>query len=266
MVIRRLVGRWQGVVLSLIGLIATIWLGLTGQLALYIHPRYFVFTVIMAVIAGVLALAAFALAPTAKDEHGHNDGDGHEHDGDAHARNDGHGSRWGWLWPLGSVLTIVAAVVALLILPPSTLTTATVAQRDLNGSASALTLKAPALPGKGDYSAFTVRDWASLLRSGAGQDFFADKTATVTGFISADKTDPNVFFVTRFVVTCCAVDAQPIGVPVYHPGWQNEFKTDSWVTLTSSFRANPNPASREAIVLIPHTINPTAQPAQPYVY
>jgi uncharacterized repeat protein (TIGR03943 family) len=245
------VGRWQGVILSLIGLIATVWLSLSGQLALYIHPRYFVFTVIMAVIAGVLALAAFAFAPTTHD--------GHEHGDEA-------GSRWGWLWPLGSVLTIIAAVVALLILPPSTLTTATVAQRDLNGSASALTLKAPALPGKGDYSAFTVRDWASLLRSGAGQDFFADKTATVTGFISADKSDPNVFFVTRFVVTCCAVDAQPIGVPVYHPGWQNEYKADSWVTVTSSFRANPNTASREAIVLIPDSIKPTTQPAQPYVY
>lgn len=251
MVIRRLVSRWQGVVLSLIGLTATIWLGLSGQLALYIHPRYFVFTVVMAVIAGVLALAAFAFAPTAQD--------GHEHGNEP-------GSRWGWLWPLGSVLTMVAAVVALLILPPSTLTTATVAQRDLNGSASALTLKAPALPGKGDYSAFTVRDWASLLRSGAKQDFFADKTATVTGFVSADKTDPNVFFVTRFVVTCCAVDAQPIGVPVYHPGWQNEYKTDSWVTVTSSFRANPNAASREAIVLIPDSIQSTTQPAQPYVY
>ncbi|WP_442544916.1 TIGR03943 family putative permease subunit [Arthrobacter sp. KN11-1C] len=262
MVIRRLVGRWQGVVLSLIGLVATIWLGLTGQLALYIHPRYFVFTVIMAVIAGVLALAAFALVPGAGDGHLHD----HEHDGDAPDGDDARRSRWGWLRSAGSVLTIVAAVVALLILPPSTLTTATVAQRDLNGSASALTLKTPALPGKGDYSSFTVRDWASLLRSGAGQDFFADKTATVTGFISADTTDPNLFFVTRFVVTCCAVDAQPIGVPVYHPGWQNEFKTDSWVTVTSSFRANPNPASREAIVLMPDSIKPTTQPAQPYVY
>ncbi|MFH5879094.1 TIGR03943 family putative permease subunit [Arthrobacter sp. NA-172] len=242
--------RWQGVVLSLIGLTATIWLGMTGQLALYIHPRYFVFTMIMAVIAAVLALAAFALAPTAQEEHDHDDGR----------------SRWGWLWPIGSMLTIAAAVVALLILPPSTLTTATVAQRDLNGSASALTLKAPALPSKGDYSSFTVRDWASLLRSGAGQDFFADKTAKITGFITPDKTDPNVFFIARFVVTCCAVDAQPIGVPVYHPGWQNEYKTDSWVTVTSTFRANPNAASRETIVLIPDSITPTTQPAQPYVY
>src|SRR3977135_2018881 len=113
MLIRRLVGHWQGVVLSLIGLIATIWLGLTGQLALYIHPRYFVFTIIMAVIAAALALAAFALDPATPDEH----------DPPGERR-----SRWGWLWPAGSALTIIAATVGLLILPPSTLTTATVAQ------------------------------------------------------------------------------------------------------------------------------------------
>jgi uncharacterized repeat protein (TIGR03943 family) len=254
MSIRVLVRRWQGVALSLIGIVATLWLGLTGQLALYIHPRYFVFTIVMAAIAAVLVLAAFALGPAAQDGHGHEHADA------------GMG-RWRWLWPAGSILTIAAAVVGLLVLPPSTLTTATVSQRGLNGSASVLTQNEAGKLAGGDYSAFTVRDWASLLRSGAGLDFFAGKTATVTGFVTPDKNDPaNVFFVTRFVVTCCAVDAQPIGVPVYHPGWQNEYKTDSWVTTTSGFHANPDAAGGESIVLIPDVITPTAQPAQPYVY
>ncbi|HKU35691.1 MAG TPA: TIGR03943 family protein [Paenarthrobacter sp.] len=256
MSIRRLVARWQGVVLVLVGLTATIWLGITGQLVLYIHPRYIVFTIIMAVIAAVLALAAFVLAPAAEDGHDHGG-----HDDTAAA------GSWRRMLPTAvSIVTVVVAAVGLLVLPPATLTTATVSQRDLNGSASALTLKEPAVPGKGDYSAFTVRDWASLLRSGAGLDFFADKPATVTGFVTPDKNDPDVFFVTRFVVTCCAVDAQPIGVPVYHPGWQNDFKADSWVTVSSTFRANPNPAGQESIVLIPDVITPTTQPAQPYVY
>ncbi len=248
--------RWQGVVLSLIGIVATLWLGLTGQLALYIHPRYFVFSVVMTVIAAVLVLAAFALGSAKVDDH--------EHD---HADTGAGAGRWRWLWPAGSIVTITAAVVGLLVLPPSTLTTATVSQRDLNGSAATLTqLEIGKLSG-GDYSAFTVRDWASLLRSGADLDFFAGKTATVTGFVTSDKNDPaNVFFVARFVVTCCAVDAQPIGVPVYHPGWQDEFATDSWVTATSTFQANPDAASRVPIVLIPDAITPTEQPAQPYVY
>ncbi|MEA9986948.1 hypothetical protein QN358_17060, partial [Subtercola sp. RTI3] len=55
-----LVARWQGLVLSVIGVVATVWLGFSGQLGLYIHPRYYVFTLIMAAIAVVLIVGAFA--------------------------------------------------------------------------------------------------------------------------------------------------------------------------------------------------------------
>ena len=244
--------QWQGVLLSLVGIIATVWLGITGQLGLYIHPRYFVFTIIMAVIAAVLVVLAFAVVPRPSDEE---------------AVLEAGGTRRRWLWSSASVAIIVAAVVGLLVLPPATLTSATVKQRDLNGSASTLTqAEASGLIG-GDYAAFTVRDWSSLLRQGAGEDFFADKTATVTGFVTPDKSDPeNVFFVARFFVSCCAVDAQPIGIPVYYPGWQDEFATDSWVTITSGFEANPSAISDEQIVLVPDAITPTKRPAEPYVY
>ncbi|TFD32247.1 TIGR03943 family putative permease subunit [Cryobacterium cryoconiti] len=248
---RRLLRRWQGAVLSVVGIVATVWLGFSGQLGLYIHPRYFVFTWVMAGIAGVLVVAAFALVPAAEHEHEARDDEG----------------RWAWLWSAGSILIIASAVVGLLVLPPATLTTATVAKRDLNGSTSSITQsEANDLVG-GDYSTFTVRDWSSLLRQGAGEDFFADKTATVTGFVTPDPSDPeNVFFVARFIVACCAVDAQPVGVPVYHPGWQDEFPVDSWVSIVSGFGTNPSISSEEAIVLVGSEITPTDQPAQPYVY
>ncbi|HSP75021.1 MAG TPA: TIGR03943 family protein [Cryobacterium sp.] len=249
---RRLLRRWQGALLSIVGIVATVWLGASGQLGLYIHPRYFVFTVVMAVFAAALVVAAFALVPATED---------------AHELLDDDGGRWAWLWSAGSILIIGSAIVALLVLPPATLTTATVAKRDLNGSTSDLTQsEASSLVG-GDYSTFTVRDWSSLLRQGAGEDFFADKTATVIGFVTPDTSDPeNVFFVARFVVSCCAVDAQPVGIPVYYPGWQDEYPTDSWVAIESGFDTNPSISSEEAIVLVPGEITPTDQPAQPYVY
>lgn len=252
MFFRRLLRRWQGVLLSLVGIVATVWLGITGQLALYIHPRYFVFTIVMAAIAATLVMAAFAIAPAPADEHD---------------LVDESGGRWGSLWSAGGILIIIAATIGLLVLPPATLTTATVKQRDLNGSSSTLTQSdANKLVG-GDYSAFTVRDWASLLRQGAGKEFFVGKTASVIGFVTPDKSDPeDVFYVARFVVTCCAVDAQPIGIPVYYPGWQNKFKTDSWVKITSGFDTNPSVKSDQAIALVPTTVTPTRQPDQPYVY
>jgi uncharacterized membrane protein YcgQ (UPF0703/DUF1980 family) len=67
-------------------------------------------------------------------------------------------------------------------------------------------------------------------------------------------------------VTCCAVDAQPIGVPVYLPGWQDDFEVDDWVSVTGAFVSNPSTSSRQAIVLSPTETIPTEQPSQPYVY
>ncbi|SDZ41945.1 TIGR03943 family protein [Herbiconiux ginsengi] len=250
--------------LSLVGVVAIVWLAVTGQLGLYIHPRYVVFTVVMAVLAGVIVIAAFALLPSAPgDDHDH----GHDHD---HDHGPGSGRRE-WFWTAVTALIVVGAVAALLVLPPATLTTATVDQRDLNASAALTdqgTVEAPPADLVGsDTDSFTVKDWASLLRQGAGEDYFAGKTATLTGFVTPDPADPdNVFYVARFVVTCCAVDAQPVGVPVYLPGWANQYAVDSWVTATGGFGANPSVSSAQAIVFEPTRIVPIDQPAEPYVY
>ena len=253
---RQLLQRWRGVVLCLVGVVATLWLGATGGLALYIHPRYFVFAVVMAVIAALLVLAAFAIVPARE----------HNHEGHSHKEADSHVRRRR-LTGAGSALIIAAAVAALLVLPPSTLSTATVTQRGMNGSTSALPKADTAKLVGADSSSFTFRDWVSLLQQGAGTQYLEGKQATVSGLVTPDKSDPeNVFFVARFVVTCCAVDAQPIGLPVYRPGWKTQFQPDSWVEVSATFRANPTTGGNERTVLLPATIIPIERPAEPYVY
>ncbi|MGD8194898.1 TIGR03943 family putative permease subunit [Herbiconiux sp. P18] len=288
----RLLTRWRGILLSLIGIVAIVWLAATGQLGLYIHPRYYEFTVIMAVIAGVMVLAAFAIVPTSTDadhDHAHEP----EHDGEPHAHAAHAGSlstaalssaalstaapstaapdaprrRRDLLWAGAAALVVVGTTVALLVVPPATLTTATVDQRDLNASAAVTDTGATENLVGSDTASFTIKDWASLLRQGAGQDYFAGKTATLTGFVTPDPDAPDdVFYVARFVVTCCAVDAQPVGVPVYLPGWQSTYAVDSWVTASGGFAPNPSTTSKQAIVFEPASIEAVAQPSEPYVY
>ncbi|TFD70604.1 TIGR03943 family protein [Cryobacterium sp. Hb1] len=251
MSLSHLITRWRGALLSLIGIVATVWLGITGQLGLYIHPRYFAFSIIMAVVAAAVVIVSFALSPG--DEHA-----GHDHEAETgHKR----------FWAGASSVVIAASAVALLVLPPTTLTTTTLEQRDLNGSAAALTEEASAKLTGGDASKFSVKDWASLLRQGAGVEFYAGKKAQLTGFVTPDQDDPeNVFYVARFVVSHCVVDAQPVGVPVYRPGWQDEFPLDSWVGVSGGLTANPSVASSEGIVIIPEVVAAVDQPQQPYVY
>ena len=115
--------------------------------------------------------------------------------------------------------------------------------------------------------AATVLDWSSLLRQTTDASFYSDKPANVVGFITTDTGDPqNVFSVSRFVITCCAVDAQLVGVPVYLPNWQNTFATDQWVKVSGSFETNPSTKSQQSIALVPNTTTRVDQPSEPYLY
>jgi uncharacterized repeat protein (TIGR03943 family) len=239
--------------LSLIGVAATLWLAVTGKLELYIHPRYVPFTVTMALIAAVVSVVGFMLKTPG-------------HSGHQGSHSDPEVPEPGRLRAAGSLLTVIAAVVGLLILPPSTLTADAAQQRDLNVSGTLSRYQTNELL-QDEPSGFNVRDWASLLRYSPGEDFFAGKKATVTGFISVDPKDPaNLFYVTRFVVSCCTVDAQPVGIPVRQPGWQKEYKPGGWVTATGEFGRNPDQDSTIPILMTAAQITATTEPERPYLH
>ncbi|WP_259338583.1 TIGR03943 family putative permease subunit [Clavibacter phaseoli] len=250
-----------GLVLLAACIVSTLWLAVTGQLGLYIHPRYFVFTAIMAVIGLVATVAGFALRPAdAAEEHDHDHGSAEPAPGRASLR--ARVSRVA----IAGVVTVT--VVAVLVLPPRTLTTSTVTQRALNSS----TVASDAAPdeellGTSDFSTLGVRDWSQLLAQTTDPTFFTSKSVDITGFVSADPDDPDdVFYVTRFVVTCCAVDAQPVGVPVYQPGWSSTLETDEWVRVQGPFASNPSARSRQPLAVMPQGVQQVDQPADPYVY
>jgi len=274
-----------GLVLLAACIVSTLWLTVTGQLGLYIHPRYFVFTAIMAVIGLVATVAGFALRPAeAAAEHDHDHDHGPAALGDAAAPSSaGSGSgtesavasarrRRASLRSRASRLAVAGVVtvtvVAVLVLPPRTLTTSTVTQRALNSS----TVASDAAPdeellGTSDFSTLGVKDWSQLLAQTTDPTFFTSKSVDITGFVSADPDDPDdVFYVTRFVVTCCAVDAQPVGVPVYQPGWASTLETDEWVEVTGPFASNPSARSRQPLAVMPATVEQVEQPTDPYVY
>lgn len=247
----RFLSHWRGIAISVIGIVATVWLAVTDQLGLYIHPRYFVFTVVMAVIGAVFVVLAFAMLPTSdgREDHDHN-----EQQTSPQA-----------LWRSLSWGLLAVVAFALLALPPATLTSSTVEQRDMNASVGQGDEPVELVGGSSD--SLTVRDWATLLRSGADESFLSEERPTLVGFVTPDDDDPdNVFYVARFVVTCCAVDAQPIGVPVYSPGWKEQFDIDSWVSVTGTFVANPSVSSMQPTVVTPDTVESTERPSQPYVY
>jgi uncharacterized repeat protein (TIGR03943 family) len=242
--------RARGIVLCVAALVSTVWLALSNQLILYIHPRYIVFTVIMAIAGLALAMASFARRTD------------HDHDEEP----------VGWRATVSNTATIVTLALAagLIAVPPATLTTATADQRVINSTSVGQNSKSlgSAVSAPASASArFSVADWASLLRQTSDTSFYRDKAVDVVGFVTADKGDPdNIFYVSRFVITCCAVDAQPVGVPVYLPSWKNGYSPNQWVRVKGSFDSNPSRSSQLTLAIVPTSTTKVEQPSEPYLY
>jgi uncharacterized repeat protein (TIGR03943 family) len=111
-----------------------------------------------------------------------------------------------------------------------------------------------------------VRDWAGLLLQNQSPSFYRGKPVNTMGLVTPNDASPDVFNLTRFVVTCCAVDAQPVSVPVYLPGWQQEFPVDSWIRIEGGFSPAPAGVSGVGLVLIPLEISNEEVPREPYLF
>jgi len=232
----------------------------SGQLTLYIHPRYVLFTVAMCALATAFSGVGFALAAWRLVRSGS-------------TPPDGSGTVSPWRPSLGFLIAalVLAAAYAL---PARTLSSETADQRsdNFNGAQAASVGGAGSAGGTlavfgADTSRLTVADWVSAFGLEADAGFYRGKEVDLVGFVFQPEGAPeDVFYVSRFRVTCCAVDAQPIGVPVREPGWQDRFRPDAWVRVTGEFAGGE--AGRgisEPVVVVPEEIRPTEQPRDPYV-
>lgn len=228
--------RWPwGLLVTLIGTGGICWLGATGQLGLYVHPRYFGFTVVMAVFGAIAAVAAFTVR--------------------ARSSAPGRGG--------GAALAAAALAVALLVVPPATLTSNTAQQRSVNSGDASDT---PHLTGA-DPSGFSLRDWATLVTQADAAANYAGQEVTLVGFVTgSDPADPDAFYLARFVITCCTVDAQPVGVPVAMKGWSGKYRLDQWLEVTGRLLPATGAPGGAALIIEPSTIKTVPQPSQPYEY
>lgn len=248
---------------------ASIWLAVGGQLGLYIHPRYLVFTVVMAVVALALIVARLLISGRDASASEPHDGrvDHHPHDDEDDASPDSPLQRG---LSIGALALATALALGAVLLPPATLSAATAAQRDVTAtsvSAGGTSVDDAQSADAAAFERYTVLEWSSLLAQTSDPAFYDGKPADLVGFVTPSPDAPDdVFYVTRFAITCCAVDAQPIGVPVYMPDWQSRFAADDWVEITGQFGANRSATSGATIALAPTGVTRVDQPDEPYLY
>lgn len=233
-----------------IGLVATLALAAAGDLTLYIHPRYVVFTVVLTLVGAVLfALAVFFAATGADDAHEGHDHAHHDHGG-------GPARRWRAIPAAGMTVLVLVAALALLVAPPATLS----AERALTSTAATDgggDVPAPVLVGS-DPTRFSIRDWATILGTGSTANDLVGQRADVTGVVLLDGA--GTARIGRYAVTCCTVDAQLFALPVDRATLPAGVESGDWVRVTGTF-ADGEGATR----LVADSAEEVPEPDDPYI-
>lgn len=218
-----------------------------GELGMYIHPRYQVFTILMMMAAALLLLVAAAQYHYKK-------------------QTDIEFTSWPqliWLftrWLLRRSAWIPLLVALLIVfVPAKPLLSDAAERRQLSEYEQRYVREANWF-----YKPETVYQLSSVLQLNEGLTAQTGKTFTLSGFVD-DDPDPNIFRLSRFVVSCCTVDARPATVSVYLPGWQEQLKIDEWAEVTGKIEVT-NTGAGHRPVLIPTEVNAIPQPKDPYNY
>jgi putative membrane protein len=230
---------------------------ITGQLRLLIHPNYFKLVLITSLIFLVIGIIQIILITS---------------DRQVYARQDEHIV----LFPRGvssSILLIVA--IAGLLIPPKILTSQTAMQRGVS-DLPLTRVKPQAFRTSTKPEERSLIDWVRTLNAYPEPDAYQGLPADISGFVlHLEELPDNYILLSRFVITCCAVDAYPIGIPVKLTTSHNNYPPDSWLqiegqmmteTLPSKDRISNTTTKKRQLVLAAKSITKIPTPSDPYNY
>jgi len=109
-------------------------------------------------------------------------------------------------------------------------------------------------------------DWIRTLNVYPEPDAYAGQPVNITGFvIHPPNWSDNYVMVARFVLTCCAADAYPVGLPVKLSGDRRQFAPDSWISVQGEMMTETLDDQRR-LVIQPETILAVPEPKNPYEF
>lgn len=230
---------------------------ITGQLRLLIHPNYFRLVLVTSLIflsIGIIQILLIVINRQANDSQ-------NEHI---------------VLFPRGvssSILLVIA--IAGFLIPPKILTSQTAMQRGVS-DLPLTRIKPQAFRTSTKPETRSLIDWVRTLNAYPEPDAYQGLPANISGFVLhlAELPD-NYIVLSRFVITCCAVDAYPIGIPVKLTTSRHNYPPDSWLeikgemmteTLPSKDRISATTTKKRQLVLAAQSIAKIPTPSDPYNY
>ena len=236
----------------------------TGQLMLLIHPNYFFLVLITGII--FLLLSVFKAWQLWRELRRRL------------STSTSYGDHINLL-PKGwsSSLLLIAATLGLLI-KPVVLTSQVALQRGVRDSLP-LTREQPQafVRATSKPEERSLIEWVRTLNAYPEPDAYNGQQAKITGFVvHLPQLAENYIYLSRFILTCCAVDAYPVGISVKLPQPRSHYPPDSWLEVEGEMITEmlPNFAANTAetqtnnrqLVLKARSLKPIPTPKNPYEY
>lgn len=220
-----------------------------GQLTWYINSRFVPLTIFGIIFLAVLAQIIFTeIRRSRKHDEEHN----HEHEHD-HAPA-----------PVNLWIMLVPLLIGVLI-PARPLDSSAFATKGFNTNSPLVSADSSAQIFETESEERNVFDWLKLFNYESDLEQFNGETASVIGFVYFDETlGENQFFVSRFVVSCCAADGFAIAMPVE---WSEAaaLEQDSWVLVKGSIKSITL-NDKIAPMIVAESVQPVPTPEQPYLF
>ncbi|PSB17030.1 TIGR03943 family protein [filamentous cyanobacterium CCP1] len=108
-------------------------------------------------------------------------------------------------------------------------------------------------------------EWVRTLNVYPEPDAYTGQPANVEGFvIHSDETPANYIIISRFVITCCAADVYPVGIPVKLPeGDRSDYPADMWLRVEGEMMTETLGGKRQ-LVIQAKTLEEIPEPDTPY--
>ncbi|MBX3036777.1 MAG: TIGR03943 family protein [Anaerolineales bacterium] len=220
---------------------------INGQLTWYINARFIPLTLFGILFLAILAQTVFAEVRRSRaedDEHEHH----HKHQ---HS-------------PIGLWVMLIPLLIGVLI-PPRPLDSSAFTSKGLNTNAPLVSAESSAQLFETESEERNILDWLKLFNYNSDVAQFSGQQASVIGFVYFDEAlGENQFYVSRFVVSCCAADGFAIAMPVQ---WNDltSLEQDSWVQVKGTIEAVVID-DRNVPLIVAESVQEVPVPERPYLF
>ncbi len=166
---------------------------------------------------------------------------------------------------LSSALLILTAILGLVI-TPRVFASQTALQRGVTDVLQATRSQPQAFRSSVRPGDRTLIDWVRTLNVYPEPDAYAGQKVKVRGFvIHPAELPPEYLLLSRFVITCCAADAYPVGLPVKLTQNRQAYPQDSWLEVEGEMITQDLQNKRQ-LTIQASSLKPIQEPQNPYEY